>query len=70
MGMLELDFVKLGSQEDVVTVLYLVVVVAVNTGPNNESVKCHTPVWWPGLKNSPTVTHACRKRRLKWVSSV
>jgi hypothetical protein len=25
------------------------------------------PVWWPGLKNSPTVTHACRKRRLKWV---
>jgi hypothetical protein len=27
------------------------------------------PVWWPGLKNSPTVTHACRKRRLKWVRS-
>jgi hypothetical protein len=26
-----------------------------------------TPLWWPGLKNSPTVTHACRKRRLKWV---
>jgi hypothetical protein len=25
------------------------------------------PVWWPRLKNSPTVTHACRKRRLKWV---
>jgi hypothetical protein len=25
------------------------------------------PVWWPGNKNSPTVTHACRKRRLKWV---
>jgi hypothetical protein len=25
------------------------------------------PVWWPGLKNSPTVTRACRKRRLKWV---
>jgi hypothetical protein len=23
-------------------------------------------VWWPGNKNSPTVTHACRKRRLKW----
>jgi hypothetical protein len=22
---------------------------------------------WSGLKNSPTVTHACRKRRLKWV---
>jgi hypothetical protein len=22
---------------------------------------------WPGLKNSPTVTHACRKRRLKLV---
>jgi hypothetical protein len=27
------------------------------------------PVWWPGLKNSPTVTHAFRKRRLKWVPS-
>jgi hypothetical protein len=27
------------------------------------------PVWWPGLYNSPTVTHACRKRRLKWVPS-
>jgi hypothetical protein len=27
------------------------------------------PVWWPGLKNSLTVTHACRKRRLKWVPS-
>jgi hypothetical protein len=27
------------------------------------------PVWWPGLKNSPTVTHACCKRRLKWVPS-
>jgi hypothetical protein len=27
------------------------------------------PVWWPGLKNSPTVSHACRKRRLKWVPS-
>jgi hypothetical protein len=27
------------------------------------------PVWWPGLKNSPTVTHACHKRRLKWVPS-
>jgi hypothetical protein len=25
------------------------------------------PVWWPGLKNSPTVTHACSKRLLKWV---
>jgi hypothetical protein len=25
------------------------------------------PVWWPGNKNSPTVTHACRKRQLKWV---
>jgi len=22
-------------------------------------------VWWPGVKNSPNVTHACRKRRLK-----
>jgi hypothetical protein len=27
------------------------------------------PMWWPGLKNSPTVTHVCRKRRLKWVPS-
>jgi hypothetical protein len=26
------------------------------------------PVWWPGNKNSPTVTHSCRKRRLKWVA--
>jgi hypothetical protein len=26
------------------------------------------PVWWPGNKNSPTVSHACRKRRLKWVA--
>jgi hypothetical protein len=26
-------------------------------------------VWWPGLKNNPTVTHSCRKRRLKWVLS-
>jgi hypothetical protein len=25
------------------------------------------PVWWPGIKNSPNVAHACRKRRLKWV---
>jgi hypothetical protein len=27
----------------------------------------YVPVWWLGNKNSPTVTHACRKRRLKWV---
>jgi hypothetical protein len=27
------------------------------------------PVWWPVLKNSPTVIHACRKRQLKWVPS-
>jgi hypothetical protein len=29
------------------------------------------PVSWPALQNSPTVniTHACRKRRLKWVPS-
>jgi hypothetical protein len=27
------------------------------------------PVWWPGLKNSATVTHACHKRRLKWIPS-
>jgi hypothetical protein len=28
------------------------------------------PVWWPGNKNSPTVTHTCRKRRLKWVATL
>jgi hypothetical protein len=28
------------------------------------------PVWWPGNKNIPTVTHACRKRRLKWVTTL
>jgi hypothetical protein len=28
-----------------------------------------TPVWWPGVKNSPNVAHACRKRRLKWAHS-
>jgi hypothetical protein len=28
------------------------------------------PVWWQGNKNSPTVTHACRKRRLKWVATL
>jgi hypothetical protein len=28
-----------------------------------------SPVWWPRLKKSPTVTHACCKRRLKWVPS-
>jgi hypothetical protein len=28
-----------------------------------------SPVWWPGVKNSPSVTHACRKRRLKLVPS-
>jgi hypothetical protein len=27
-------------------------------------------VWWPGNKNSPTVTHACRKRWLKWVATL
>jgi hypothetical protein len=26
-------------------------------------------VWWLGLKNSPTVTHVCRKRRLKLIPS-
>jgi hypothetical protein len=30
----------------------------------------YLPVWWPGNKNSPTVTHACRKRRLKWVATL
>jgi hypothetical protein len=28
----------------------------------------YVPVWWPGNKNIPTVTQACRKRRLKWVA--
>jgi hypothetical protein len=23
------------------------------------------PVWWSGVKNSPNVANACRKRRLK-----
>jgi hypothetical protein len=31
-------------------------------------IMCY-PVRGPGLKNSPTVTHSCRKRRLKWVPS-
>jgi hypothetical protein len=26
--------------------------------------------WHRGNKNSPTVTHACRKRRLKWVATL
>jgi hypothetical protein len=35
--------------------------------PIHRSVNCHknhtvSPVWWPGLKYSPTVTYACRKR--------
>jgi hypothetical protein len=34
------------------------------------SMACYYPVWWPGNKNSPTVTHACRKRRLKWVATL
>jgi hypothetical protein len=24
-----------------------------------------SPVLWPGVKNSPNVAHACRKKRLK-----
>jgi hypothetical protein len=32
-----------------------------------KAISLSFPVWWPGNKNSPTVTHACRKRRLKWV---
>jgi hypothetical protein len=32
-------------------------------------LKIDSPLWWPGLKYSLTVTHACRKRRLKWVPS-
>jgi hypothetical protein len=31
---------------------------------------CYFPVWWPGNKNSLTVTRACRKRRLKWVATL
>jgi hypothetical protein len=26
---------------------------------------CFSPVWWPGLKSSPTVTHACRQKATK-----
>ena len=26
-------------------------------------------MWRPGLKNSPTVAHACRKRQVKWLPS-
>jgi hypothetical protein len=38
--------------------------------PNsNLVIQIACPVWWPGLKNSPTVNHACRKIRLKWVPS-
>jgi hypothetical protein len=35
----------------------------------NWGIKHVLPAWWTGLKNSPTVIHACRKRRLKWVPS-
>jgi hypothetical protein len=34
------------------------------------SVCPRVPVWWPGNKNSPTATHACRKKRLKWVATL
>jgi hypothetical protein len=30
----------------------------------------YLPVWWTRNKNSPTVTYACRKRRLKWVATL
>jgi hypothetical protein len=30
----------------------------------------YVPVWWPGNENSPTVTHACCNRRLKWVATL
>jgi hypothetical protein len=33
------------------------------------SIYCYVSVWWPGLNNSPTVTHACFTRRLTWVPS-
>jgi hypothetical protein len=32
-------------------------------------VYCYMLVWWLENKNSPTVNHVCRKRRLKWVPS-
>jgi hypothetical protein len=31
---------------------------------------CRLPVWWPENKNSPTISHACRKRWLKWVATL
>jgi hypothetical protein len=34
-----------------------------------ERIGLFCSMWWPGLKNSPTATYACRKRRLKWVPS-
>jgi hypothetical protein len=34
---------------------------------HHQNYRADVPVWWPGLKNSPTVTQACLKRRLKWV---
>jgi hypothetical protein len=38
--------------------------------PEYEAILSTTcPMWWPVLKNNPTVTHVCRKRRLKWVPS-
>jgi hypothetical protein len=27
-------------------------------------------MWCPGNKNSPAVTHACRKRWLKWAATL
>jgi hypothetical protein len=35
----------------------------------NQIIFFFYPVWWPGLNNSPTVTRACRKRRLERVPS-
>jgi hypothetical protein len=34
---------------------------------NCMSCMLYYPVWWPGLENIPIATHACSKRRLKWV---
>jgi hypothetical protein len=27
--------------------------------------RAYAPGWWPGVKNSSNVAHACRKKRLK-----
>jgi hypothetical protein len=42
----------------------------IDINDNSDSGVINLPVWWPGNKNSPTVTHACRKRGLKWVATL